>query len=983
MRLERMRVFAAAFTAVAALAAIGAAPALAQRDAVLILAPTVSGGTNSLEAQLARNAGMEVDVVDGPTWLGMSEAQFDDYRAIVLGDPRFAFPGNYQPAAENAATWGAIVDGNVVVIGTDPVDHQFSGGRTLVEKGIAYAIDDADRTGLYVSLSDAYDGTAPGTALPMLYGLPGGDEFRIAGAGCYEDAHIIAEHPVIDQLTDAILSNWGCSVHNTFTAYPEGFIPLAIAEGQGDYVAPDGTVGFPYILVRGRTTTLAGRSIVAIGDSVSAGEGIAEGWAWHPEGPSDGQWEQDGPSVPWDTTFTVEFCHQTPQAHPRVLAAKTSALITHLSCTGSRADNGVLAERIDDGEFKAPAQLSPAFGNPFDAALPDIVTISLGANDISFADVVADCITPHPDVSAGWDGWLPELHIGDGDCEYSAEEMNERFAFQQQGLRDVLDDIRARGEAAGKVPVVALTQYADPFPHEWTDSCPDLDIPLGGVTLSRDEVEFMRDGLHSLNEGIAAVAADYENALVVAPPPVYGEHRFCTENPWTYGPSLVFDKGLQGFHEGWEIGISKTPFHPTPEGQEAIADALFGPVVNKVLVRAGTDVGVRTPDGPRARFAVVTTQGGFTANPLAPGAAPVPSAFLMRQAWDLAAAAIFTGPVTVSLPAQPGDSVWHYTGGRWVELPTTYANGYASAQVDHLSPFAVGPRVPEVHAGIAPVEGGRAPHDVAFDATGSSVEGGGGIASYEWDFGDGGTATGASPSHRFAQSGTYEVTVRVTSGAGAVDEATTTLTVTNPAPVAAIAGPARVTAGEPAAYSAAGSTDNGRITEIAWYFGDGTENVIGAEPTHTFAAPGTYTIGVVVTDDEGKAAMKILEVEVVPPGPRYAFEGFLAPVDNLPTVNAVNAGRAVPVKFRLGGDHGLDVFDDGYPQVHRVDCASGAALDEIESTVTAGASGLQYDAASETYTYVWKTDAAWAGSCRRLVLGLDDGSRHTASFKLR
>src|SRR5918992_1608523 len=931
MRLVR---FGAAVAAVMALAAIGAAPALAQREAVLILAPTVSGGSNSLEAQVARTAGMEVDVVDGPTWLAMTE-------------------------------------------------HQYAGSGALVEKGIAYAIDDADRTGLYVSLSDAYDGTSAQTPLPMLYGLPGGDEFRIAGAGCYEQAHIIAEHPVIDQLTDSILSNWGCSVHNTFTAYPEGFIPLAIALGQGDYVAPDGSVGFPYILVRGRTTTLAGRSIAAIGDSVSAGEGIAEGWQWHPEGTSDGQWEQDGPTVPWDTTFTAEFCHQTPQAHPRVLAAKTSALITHLSCTGSSAGNGVRGDRTDDGEFKAPAQLSPAFGNPFDTALPDIVTVSLGANDISFADVVADCITPHPDVSAGWDGWLPEIHVGDGDCEYSDEEMEERFASQRDGLRDVLDNIVARGVTAGKVPVVALTQYADPFPHEWTDSCPDLDIPLGGVTLSRNEVEFMRDGLRSLNEGIAAVAAEYENALVVAPPPAYGEHRFCTQNPWTYGPSLVFDKGLQGFHEGWDIGISKTPFHPTPEGQEAIADALLGPVVNKVLVREGTDVGVRTPDGPRARFAVVTTQGGFTANPLAPGAAPVPSAFLMRQAWDLAAAAIFTGPVIVSLPAQPGDSVWHYTGGRWVQLPTTYSNGYASAQVDHLSPFAVGPRVPEVHAAVAPVSGGQAPHDVTFDGTGSSVDGAGSVSSFEWDFGDGATASGASPTHRFAQSGTYEVTLRVTSDAGAVDEATTTLTVTNPAPQAAIAGPARVTVGVPAAYSSAGSTDNGRITEVAWYFGDGPQNVIGAEPTHTFAAPGTYTIGVVVQDDEGKAAMKILEVQVDPAGPRYAFEGFLAPVDNQPTVNTAKAGRAIPVKFRLGGDHGLDVLDDGYPLVRSLDCDSGATLAAIETTVTAGGSSLQYDALTDTYTYVWKTDQAWAGSCRRLVVGLDDGSRHEADFMLR
>ncbi len=106
----------------------------------------------------------------------------------------------------------------------------------------------------------------------------------------------------------------------------------------------------------------------------------------------------------------------------------------------------------------------------------------------------------------------------------------------------MLDNIEARGIAAGKVPVVALTRYADPFPHEWSDSCPDLDIPVGGVTLSRDEVEFMRGGLRDLNEGIAAVAAEFDNTVAVSPPPAYGEHRFCTENPWTYGPSLVFEK---------------------------------------------------------------------------------------------------------------------------------------------------------------------------------------------------------------------------------------------------------------------------------------------------------------------------------------------------------------------------------------------------------------------------------------------------------
>jgi len=46
---------------------------------------------------------------------------------------------------------------------------------------------------------------------------------------------------------------------------------------------------------------------------------------------------------------------------------------------------------------------------------------------------------------------------------------------------------------------------------------------------------------------------------------------------------------------------------------------------------------------------------------------------------------------------------------------------------------------------------------------------------------------------------------------------------------------------------------------------------------------------------------------------RYNFSGFFPPVDNPPVVNVVNAGRAIPVKFSLGGNKGLNIFAPGYP----------------------------------------------------------------------
>jgi hypothetical protein len=113
----------------------------------------------------------------------------------------------------------------------------------------------------------------------------------------------------------------------------------------------------------------------------------------------------------------------------------------------------------------------------------------------------------------------------------------------------------------------------------------------------------------------------------------------------------------------------------------------------------------------------------------------------------------------------------------------------------------------------------------------------------------------------------------------------------------------------------------------------------------------------------------------------YTFTGFFQPVDNPPTFNVVNAGRAIPVKWSLGGDYGLDIFATGFPASQRIDCDSSASLDTIEETINAGSSSLSYDTSTGRYTYVWKTDKAWAGTCRRLILAFDDNSMKEANFK--
>jgi len=147
----------------------------------------------------------------------------------------------------------------------------------------------------------------------------------------------------------------------------------------------------------------------------------------------------------------------------------------------------------------------------------------------------------------------------------------------------------------------------------------------------------------------------------------------------------------------------------------------------------------------------------------------------------------------------------------------------------------------------------------------------------------------------------------------------------------------------------------------------------GAVDTNT---TGLYEITYTATD--GTNASTSIRTVIVP----YAFTGFFTPIANPPELNVVNAGGAITVKFSLGGDKGLDIFAPGYPQVLSLDCTSNQAS-VLEGTVTAGESTLQYDPGSDRYLYVWKTEKAWAGTCRELVMKLKDETVHTARFKFK
>ena len=114
----------------------------------------------------------------------------------------------------------------------------------------------------------------------------------------------------------------------------------------------------------------------------------------------------------------------------------------------------------------------------------------------------------------------------------------------------------------------------------------------------------------------------------------------------------------------------------------------------------------------------------------------------------------------------------------------------------------------------------------------------------------------------------------------------------------------------------------------------------------------------------------------------YDMVGFLAPVDNLPTVNDANAGRSIPLKFRLLDAQGDPVTTGVTATVASVDrpCGSDGLPDSIETYT--GNSGLQ-NLGDGYYQWNWKTPKGYARTCRTVQLDLGESELHIAAFAFR
>ncbi|MDP9281417.1 MAG: PKD domain-containing protein [Chloroflexota bacterium] len=137
---------------------------------------------------------------------------------------------------------------------------------------------------------------------------------------------------------------------------------------------------------------------------------------------------------------------------------------------------------------------------------------------------------------------------------------------------------------------------------------------------------------------------------------------------------------------------------------------------------------------------------------------------------------------------------------------------------------------------------------------GGSIAASGTIQSYSWQFGDGAGASGASTAtHLYGASGAYTITLTVSDSSGTTANASKVVSITNLAPTAAFGG---VCSGLTCTLDARASSDpDGTIASYTWQFGDGA-GATTSTPTavHAYTRPGTYTVALTVTDNNGASA---------------------------------------------------------------------------------------------------------------------------------
>ncbi|HEX2898136.1 MAG TPA: PKD domain-containing protein [Bacteroidia bacterium] len=166
----------------------------------------------------------------------------------------------------------------------------------------------------------------------------------------------------------------------------------------------------------------------------------------------------------------------------------------------------------------------------------------------------------------------------------------------------------------------------------------------------------------------------------------------------------------------------------------------------------------------------------------------------------------------------------------------------------------------------------------------------GGANTWFWTFGDGNTSLQQNPTHTYAAAGNYLVCLKTTNACG-LDSAWYWLNIVCPRPVADFAS---VSNGLSVDFT---DLSSGIVTGHVWDFGDGINSSL-QNPTHAYAAAGTYQVCLLTSNDCGsESTCKTVQVTTVGNAPSQ--NGVSVSLSPNPATHSVKITATLPAEDDL------------------------------------------------------------------------------------
>ncbi|GAA1170185.1 SGNH/GDSL hydrolase family protein [Ornithinimicrobium humiphilum] len=323
------------------------------------------------------------------------------------------------------------------------------------------------------------------------------------------------------------------------TKLPGGSCP-DLLQSPADLADDVGATGDPYVDRRWTRAEVTSGGLVFLGDSYGSGEGAKD---------YDPTTDQTGENSWWDdlwgrTPPPKNMCHRSGNAAFHQVSGDWfgGSSSTFASCSGARTRDYWEETQGNDES----AQRDALDENT------SLVVVSMGGNDMQFADVLMSCApVGGGSVDDCVGHWMDPQDPDDPTSSRWEQNLLRVFGTEPGGgnLGEVYADIRARTGDNAHVVVVGYPLVFDP----------DYD----GIVFSGEEADWMNERGVELNARLRE-AAEHHGFTFVDPTEAFAGHGVGSDDPWI----LTF--GFWGDHR------ARPPesYHPTARGQQAIADLI-------------------------------------------------------------------------------------------------------------------------------------------------------------------------------------------------------------------------------------------------------------------------------------------------------------------------------------------------------------------------------------------------------------------------